>query len=300
MATVHRPLATLERQGDRVKTLLPFALLPFALLLLSGCSVTETSSGTYIPPSTSQSGGGSSSGSSGGSASSNPPPAAGTVNPSGIWNITDTVNGKPVTEVAVIAGGKYYSLATADEFGCADISGGTYAIDGSNFTGSGVTVMLNSCAATNGQGYLSYTLTGYMTGAELNLSFDVGGTLVPTLGASVNPLYNEPSSLAKLVGNWDDAGNTLTIDPDGSFFEQQASGCVVNGAYTIIDPTHNLYGVSFEFSNCSSSLAGIAFSGLGYLDDSNPNAWHFLEDASGPNPADGGAVVVVFDNITPE
>ena len=74
---------------------------------------------------------------------------------------------------------------------------------------------------------------------------------------------------------------------------------MVNGAYTIIDPTHNLYGVSFEITNCSSSLAGIAFTGLGYLDDSNANAWHFLEDVSG-DPANGGATVLAFDNITPE
>jgi hypothetical protein len=202
--------------------------------------------------------------------------------------------------VALIAGGKYYALASADQFGCADITGGTYTIDGSLFMGSGVAVLLNNCNAPNGQNYLPFTLNGYMTGTELNLSFEVGGMLVPTLGAALDPLYNEPSSLAKLAGNWDDAGNTLTINADGTFFEQQASGCVVNGAYTIIDATHNLYGVSFEITNCTSSIAGIAFSGLGYLDDSNPNAWHFLEDASGPDPANGGAITVVFDNITPQ
>jgi hypothetical protein len=275
------------------------ALLALSILLLCGCTVTETPSATDTAPSTTQGGGGSS-GSGGSSGQSSSQPAGATVNPSGIWDVADTVNGKPVTAVALIAGGSYYSLASADQFGCADVTGGTYTLDGSLFTGSGVTVLLNNCDGPNGQGYLPYTLNGYMTGPELNLSFDVGGVLVPTLGATMDPLYSEPSSLAKLAGNWNDAGNTLTIDPDGTFFEQQASGCVVNGAYTIIDPTHNLYGVSFEISNCSSSIAGIAFSGLGYLDDSNPNAWHFLEDASGPNPANGGAIVVVFDNITPE
>jgi hypothetical protein len=289
-----RPWLGLNK-GDYVKALL--LLIP--ILLLSGCGITETSSGNYVPASTTQSGGGSSDGSSGGSGSSSPPPA-GTINPAGIWNITDTVNGKPVSEVALIASGNYYSLAAADEFGCGDVTGGTYTIEGSLFAGSGVIALLNNCTAPGGQDYLSYTLNGYMTGSDLNLSYDVGGTLVPTLGATLNPLYNEPSSLAKLVGNWDDAGSTLTVDPDGTFFEQTASGCVVNGAYTIIDPTHNLYGVSFEITNCSSSIAGIAFTGLGYLDDSNPNAWHFLEDASGPDPANGGAIVVVFDGISPQ
>ena len=75
---------------------------------------------------------------------------------------------------------------------------------------------------------------------------------------------------------------------------------MVNGAYTILNPAHNLYGVAFEFSNCTSSLAGIPFTGLGYLDDSNPNTLHFLEDVSGPDAAEGGAIMVVFDNITPQ
>jgi hypothetical protein len=211
------------------------------------------------------------------------------------------VNGKPVTEVALIAGGKYYALATTDQFGCPDITGGTYAIAGSMFTGSGVALLMNNCTAPNGaSGYLPYTLSGYLLNTELNLSFQVGGLLIPTLGATMDKLYSEASSLAKLAGNWNDAGNTLTINADGTFFEQQGSGCVINGAYTIIDATHNLYGVSFQISNCTSSLAGIAFNGLGYLDDSNASALHFIEDVSGPDPANGGATVLFSDNITPQ
>ena len=275
--------------------------LSLSILLLAGCSgvpITSTWTQSDSAQSTTQ-GGGPSSGGGSSTPPSAPPPGV-PVNPVGIWDVTDTVNGKPVTEVALIAGGKYFSLATSDTFGCEDITGGTYTIGGSTFTGSGLTVLLNNCTGPNGQGNQPYTLNGYMLNADLNLSFNIGGVLVPTLGATMDPLYNEPSSLAKLAGNWDDAGNTLTVDPNGTFFEQTASGCVVNGAYTILDPTHNLYGVSFEISNCNSSLANIAFTGLGYLDDSNPNAWHFLEDVSGPDLANGGNTVLAFDNITPQ
>jgi hypothetical protein len=223
------------------------------------------------------------------------------VDPTGIWDVVDTVNGKAVTEVALIAGGRYYAVASADQFGCADLTGGTYTIGGSMFTGSGVVLLMNNCTAPNGaSGYLPYTLSGYVLNTELNLSFEVGGMLVPTLGATVDKLYSEASSLAKLAGNWDDAGNTLTINADGTFFEQQGSGCVINGAYTIIDATHNLYGVSFEITNCTSSIAGIAFNGLGYLDDSNPSALHFIEAVSGPDPANAGGTVLLSDNITPQ
>jgi len=221
------------------------------------------------------------------------------VNPAGIWDIVDTVNGNPVTEVALIASGKYYALAVADPFGCADITGGTYAIDGSMFTSSGASLLMNSCAAANGQsGYVPYAFHGYLTGAELNLSFNLAGIVLPTLGAAMDPLYNQPSTLAKLAGTWNDAGSTLTVNADGTFSEQQTGGCVMNGAYTIIDATHNLYGVSLEVTACTSAIAGIAFTGLGYLDDSNPNALRFLEVVSGSDPANAGATVLVPVTIT--
>ena len=283
------------------------ALLPISLLLLSACGfggISETSTGPAVSQSAAHGGGGSSgTGSSGGGGGGTTPPPAppsgAAVDPTGIWDLADTVDGKPVTEVALIAGGKYFALASADQFGCGDITGGTYAIDGSMFTGSGVALLMNNCTAPNGaSGYLPYTFSGYLINTGLNLSFEVGGMLVPTLGATMDKLYSEPSSLAKLAGNWSDGANTLTINADGTFFEQQGSGCVINGAYTIIDATHNLYGVSFEITSCTSSLAGIAFNGLGYLDDSNPSALHFIEDVSGPDPANAGATVLLTDNIT--
>ena len=282
-----------------MKVFLPLSILPLSILLLCGCSgvggITSTWTQPYTPQSAGQ-GGGSSSG--GGSPPSSPGSPGVAVNPAGIWDITDTVNGKPVAEVALVADGKYFSLATSDPFGCPDVSGGTYTIDGSTFTGSGVTAMLNNnCLPPDGHNYLTYTLSGYMLNSQLDLSLDVDGMLVPTLGATMDRLYGEPSSLARLTGNWNDGGNTLTVNPDGTFFEQQGSGCVVNGSYTIIDPNHNIYGVSFEITNCSSSLAGITFTGLAYVDDTNPSLWLIREDVSGPDPANGGALVVVFDVI---
>jgi len=92
----------------------------------------------------------------------------------------------------------------------------------------------------------------------------------------------------------------LTVNPDGTFFEQQGNGCTVTGAYTIIDPAHNLYGLSFllDPATCTNSIAGIQFKGLAYLTPNSSSGWyHLLEDASGVDA--NGAVVVVFDGITP-
>jgi hypothetical protein len=276
------------------------ALLPLSILLIAGCNVTEVSSGADGTQTTNPGGGGSDNGGGPGDGGGTPPspPAGGTpVNPTGIWDVSGTVNGKPVSEVALVAGGQFYSLASADPFGCGSLAGGTYTVDGSTFTGSGVAALFNNCTGPNSQNYLAYTLSGYLTGSDLNVSFDFGGVLIPALGATMDPLYNKPSSLASLVGNWDDNGSTLTINPDGTFFEQQGSGCVVNGTISIIDAKYNLYSVSFEITNCALNIANIKFTGLGYVNDSNPNVLEFSEDVSGIDPSNNNAVVVVYDNL---
>jgi hypothetical protein len=66
-----------------------------------------------------------------------------------------------------------------------------------------------------------------------------------------------------------------------------------------IDATHNLYGVSLEITGCTSAIAGIAFTGLGYLDGSNPTALHFIEGLSGPDPANPGGTVLISEHISP-
>ena len=279
------------------------ACLPLMIMLLPGCGIVGVSTNPYTPPSLQQ--------------VDNhppivqpplpapspppPPPPPPPVNPTGIWDVNATVSGNSISEVALIASGMYFSLAATDQFGCPDITGGDYTVNGSTFTGSGVTSLLNNCAEPNGEGYFAWTLSGTLTGGELNLSYTDGSTLVPALGATRDPLYDlYRSSLATLVGNWDDAGNVLTVNPDGTFFEQQGNGCTITGAYTIIDPAHNLYRVSFLFDSatCTNSIAGIQFTGLAYLTPNTSSGWyHLLEDAYGVTAS--GAPVVVFDGITP-
>jgi hypothetical protein len=192
----------------------------------------------------------------------------------------------------------YLSVADIDEFGCRHIAGGDYTVDANTFTGNGVTV-LDNCP---GPGYLTWTLSGTLNGGELNLSFSDGGTLVPTLVATLDPLYDlYRSSLATLVGNWNDFGNVLTVNPDGTFFEQDSNGCTLTGTVTIIDPAHNLYGVSFVFDSatCSNSLAGIQFTGLAYLTPNTSSDWyHLLVDASGVDA--NGAPVLTSTSLTPD
>ena len=297
-----RPLMRVTARGLQatVKT-----FLPLMIMLLPGCGIVEVSTNPYTPQSVRPVDNGPPIVQPPLPAPPPPPPAPPPppppVNPTGIWDVKATVGGSSISEVALIAGGMYFSLAATDQFGCRDITGGDYTISGSTFTGSGVTGLLDYCAGPNGDGFLAWTLSGTLTGAELNLSFTDGSTLVPTLEATLDPLYNlYSSSLATLVGNWDHGGNVLTVNSDGTFFEQQGNGCTITGVFTIIDPAHNLYGVSFIFDSatCTNNIAGIQFTGLAYLTPNTSSGWYHLSvDASGVTAS--GAPVVVFDSITP-
>jgi hypothetical protein len=52
----------------------------------------------------------------------------------------------------------------------------------------------------------------------------------------------------------------VSIDANGAFFSQAASGCVIGGQVTLVDPTVNVYAANLAASNCS-KLNG-AYEGL--------------------------------------
>jgi hypothetical protein len=273
------------------------------ILLLTGCGVSESSNGPATTTSP-QSSGGTGSSATGFPAPPSPqnpqqlPPTA-AVNPAGIWDLKDTLNGNPLTETVLIANRTYLARASADQFGCQDLTAGSYTVEGELFTGSGASTLLSGCMTSADQSYVPWTLTGWVTNSELNLEFESGINIVPTLGGTLDPLYSEASSLTRLTGTWNDGGNTLTVNSDGTFVEQQmTTGCTLNGAYTILDATHNLYGVSFQLSGCTAALAGVPFTGLAYVDDTTPSNLLIHQGASGPNPADNTQIVVVFDDIS--
>jgi pimeloyl-ACP methyl ester carboxylesterase len=128
------------------------------------------------------------------------------------------------------------------------------------------------------------------------------GTALPatTFTLQFNSLYNEPSSLSKLAGLWiGPTGVVTSINSDGTFFSQDpASGCVVNGRYSIINASYNVYAGSETFASCEGHAAvlnGLTATGLITLDDTvAPN--QLAGGASVRLP--GGAVIVVASTAT--
>ena len=96
-----------------------------------------------------------------------------------------------------------------------------------------------------------------------NFSFSTGEA--GTISFTYDTLYDRDSSLAKLTGLWDEGFGVMTVDPDGSFFEQDQFGCVYDGRASIIDAAYNAYRLTMVVSNCGTSNG--SYQGVAILAD---------------------------------
>jgi hypothetical protein len=91
---------------------------------------------------------------------------------------------------------------------------------------------------------------------DVECSTSLGGSFGGTILLTYDPVYDMDSSIARIAGTFDFAGDVLTIDVNGAIFLQSGqSGCVVNGQVSLIDTEWNLYGVSIITQNCQAEFA---------------------------------------------
>jgi len=104
---------------------------------------------------------------------------------------------------------------------------------------------------------------------DLTCTTSLDGSFGGHISLTYDPIYELDSSIARIVGSYDNLGEVLVIDANGSLFEQSAAtGCVLNGAVAPIDSDWNLYEVTFTTESCGSfyaPLAGAEWSGLATL-----------------------------------
>ena len=184
-------------------------------------------------------------------------------NPGGIWFGTLT---SPDLTIAI------EGVVTEDGEGrFVDENGTQYVVTGIGGSGEirGITF---DAYAQGGYQFLdgSTTATGNLTGTVVerstfsgSFSFSTGES--GTIAMDYDPIYDRDSSLAKLSGSWDEGSGIMTVDPDGSFFEQDQFGCVYDGQVSIIDAMFNAYRLTMTVSNCD--LANGNYDGLGVLAD---------------------------------
>ena len=175
----------------------------------------------------------------------------------GIWS--GTFNGDGVA--GVIHNGNIYLV---DSYGSI-ITTGTVSVAGEQLTSS-----LN---------VYEYGLVGAIDTLALTGAIVEGTSITGTYSTNYNgsgnfslfydSLYDMSSSLSSLQGTWIKSSGiqtaTVTIDIGGAFTGVDSFGCLYEGALTILDPSKNLYGVTFDITGCGSYSA----SGYAVLRDSN-------------------------------
>ena len=198
-------------------------------------------------------------------------PAPINASPGGIWNGTESVSGLQVTGLVDESGDFHFIRSDGVQYvGTAVTSGNSITANINGYTPFGTAF---SDGSTHGTGTVSGTI-GARVSITANTTFktDNGTVTNGTLNLTFNQLYDQPSSLATIAGNYTDtsSGDTVSIDAAGVITAQDANtGCVINGNVTIINASYSAYGVQATYANCLGAAAvlnGVTFNGLATLD----------------------------------
>jgi hypothetical protein len=192
----------------------------------------------------------------------------------GVWNGTDAA-GRTIVGLVNEAG----------EFNLISDDGTQYAGTASS-NGDAITAKaerLTRFGASKGSDAEAASLTGKVQQRQsmtLNIAPAAGAQPFPSDSMSLefNSIYNSPSSLAMVAGDYTDSasGNAITVTGGGGFFWHESNNsCLANGAVSVIDPRYNVYEFQFSYSACAGAdaqLNGVQFTGLGTLDTSEQPA----------------------------
>lgn len=162
--------------------------------------------------------------------------------------------------------------------------GSTFS-DGSTFATGTISGTVNQRQSMSAQ-FLLTTALGVAGGNVLSLTF--------------NTLYNRPSTLAAIAGNFTDtaSGAAATIDSSGVLTATDpGTGCVLDGQVTIVNATFNVYDFDFAYSSCTGAAAGLngaSFDGLATLDNSSTPEQLIVLGSTVSGTA-GASLVLVLD-----
>jgi hypothetical protein len=199
----------------------------------------------------------------------------------GIWSGTDSAgSGLTIDGFINSAGQANFIRSDGVQFvGTAQVSGTALTISVSGYANFGTT--FSGGSASYGLGNFTGTVTTG-TSATGTLTFTPTGDspVTSTWTLNFNALYNNPSSLAAVSGNYtsgtafvdgvDPMSNAAVSITTGGMISGQgtSSGCVMNGAVTVPNGSFNIYQISYTLQNCVGSfvaLNNVSFSGQAVL-----------------------------------
>jgi hypothetical protein len=206
----------------------------------------------------------------GGGSGANPPPVVVNASPGGIW--TGTTSGGQTIIGIVTESGEFHFLRDdgVQSIGTAAVSGNAATASFTGITEVGTTFTDGS---TSGSGTITATIAERSTINGSSTFTTTSGTAASdTFSLTYSALYDRDSSLATIMGNFQEPnGTVVSVDGNGNIFSQDAStGCVVNGVASIIDSRYDAYHIQYTFSSCTGAeavLNGETFTGLAALDN---------------------------------
>jgi hypothetical protein len=218
-------------------------------------------------------GGGSSNSSSDNGSNGGGPGAPTNASVGGIWNGTDPVSGLQLVGLIDEAGEFHFIRSDGVQYvGTATTNGNSVSASFDGYTQFGSTFADGS---TSGVGSLSGTVQQRVSiTANTQFKTTAGTTASGTLSLTFNSLYDNPSSLSTISGNYTDqsSGDVISVTSSGVVsWQDPSSGCVGNGTISIIDTSYNAYRVEFDYGDCQGQAAvlnGVQFSGLATLNTS--------------------------------
>lgn len=208
----------------------------------------------------------------GGGSGPPPPPQNAAVN--GIWgsSYTNSAGNAADSVVLATADGNYLAVGVDTVTKCQGIGYGTLVSSANDLTLSGSVVVVpctfadgTKTATLSGSGTIQAATSISLTTLTLKSSL---GNSYPAdwlgLSMTLDPLYNEASSFAKVAGTYNVAGpggtvlGMITVAVDGTFtYGPDTNGCSASGSLSIIDGQHAIMGFTGNFVNCGTLGAGM-------------------------------------------
>jgi len=195
----------------------------------------------------------------------------------GLWSGTDSSSGLGIVAMVDAAGdatilrsdGVQYvgNLPTAGDAIAGAVDG--YANYGHSFSDRSIF----GIGTVNGT-----VVPGASITANLAFTTSAGAALPGAWKLQFGALTKLGSAVATLARNYtdDDTGATVSVTASGVINSQNpTTGCVLNGTVATSEATIDVYQVAYTLESCTGAYAvlnGVAFSGLGYFDNTNLSA----------------------------
>lgn len=163
----------------------------------------------------------------------------------GIWNGTfEETNDEIFSGIAILYASEIRLISEDAEA----IYLGTYSVNGASFSAT-----LDGYEM-GGSHFTTTQINGTFAEDYIDGTFTTSDDTSGTFSFSFDTIYNRDTSFELLAGEWSYSDSDYTfdisIDSFGAVSGSNSNGCIMTGAFSLIDPSRNLYALDADVSQC--------------------------------------------------